>query len=157
MKFAIEVLVEDNRWRRLRGVVRSASEAAELALKRGTRGRSRGSVTILLSGDARARKLNARFRGKDKPTNVLSFAPAISDGTHLGDVVIAYGVTAREARASNKHLRDHLRHLVVHGVLHLLGYDHERPREAQKMERLEVSVLAELGIAHPYRSGAKRA
>ncbi len=108
------------------------------------------SLTLLLADDARLKALNAEFRGKDKPTNVLSFPAPDDDGTYLGDVAIAYGVTAREAEAAGKRLADHVAHLAVHGVLHLLGYDHERDRDARKMEALERTILAGLGIADPY-------
>ena len=102
----------------------------------------------------RCSRLNRDFRGKDKPTNVLSFpAPANPEG-HLGDIAIAYGVTAREAETAGKSLADHATHLAVHGVLHLLGYDHETDAEAEVMEPLEDAILAELGIADPYAAPA---
>jgi probable rRNA maturation factor len=88
------------------------------------------------------------FRGKDKPTNVLSF-PAAEPG-YLGDVAIAYGVMAGQARAEGKKPADHATHLAVHGTLHLLGYDHVRDKDARIMEALEVEILARLGIADPY-------
>lgn len=105
-------------------------------------------LSILLTTDGAIRKLNALYRGKDKPTNVLSF-PA-DDSLMLGDIAVAYGVTAREAKAEHKTLTAHLSHLVVHGVLHLLGYDHEDEKDAVTMERRERKILADLGIADPY-------
>jgi probable rRNA maturation factor len=100
--------------------------------------------------------LNSQFRGKDAPTNVLSFPAAETDG-YLGDVAIALGVTSHEAAASGISLEDHTLHLVVHGVLHLLGYDHVRSREARVMERLELTILDGLGIPSPYaRASAAR-
>jgi probable rRNA maturation factor len=145
----IAVIVEEPLWRkmgkdfpaRLRRAARAARAAAD--------GRS-GDLTILLAGDARLAALNTEFRKKNKPTNVLSF-PAAEDG-YLGDVAIAYGVTQREARESGKTIHDHAVHLAVHGVLHLLGYDHETAREARIMEPLEIAILAKLGIADPYRA-----
>lgn len=110
-----------------------------------------GSLAIVLAGDGLVRRLNREFRGQDKPTNVLSFAER--DGgmaAGLGDVVLALGTVAREARAQGKALSAHMTHLVVHGVLHLLGHDHMALRDARRMETLEVAVLAELGIADPY-------
>ena len=104
-------------------------------------------MTILLTNNIKLRALNATFRGKDKPTNVLSF-PA--EGPYLGDIAVAFGVTSREAREAGKPFAAHATHLVVHGVLHLLGYDHERVTEARSMEQLEIAILAELGIANPY-------
>ena len=118
-------------------------------------------LSIVLADDATVHELNRTFRGKDRPTNVLSFAneeaaeelklaPA-DQPCLLGDVVLARGVTLDEALQQGKTVQDHLVHLVVHGVLHLLGYDHEEDSEAKTMEALERSILSELGIADPYR------
>ena len=117
-----------------------------------------GPVTLLLTDDDTVRDLNARFRGKDHATNVLSFPAAPQPGLPgpqpLGDLALAFGVCAAEAAAQGKTLADHLRHLVVHGVLHLLGHDHEDDAEAEAMEALEREILAGLGVADPYRSAA---
>jgi probable rRNA maturation factor len=109
------------------------------------------------------RRLNASFRGKDKPTNVLSFPAAPpppgmkgTESLFLGDLALGYETCAAEALAEGKSLRDHLSHLVVHGLLHLLGYDHETGVEAERMEGRERAILAALGIADPY-SGAEEA
>jgi probable rRNA maturation factor len=111
-------------------------------------------LTILLANDERLRDLNARFRGRDEPTNVLSF-PAGRGSAYLGDVAIAFGVASREAASSGIPLFVHTLHLTVHGVLHLLGYDHVKAREARTMERLETAILNELGVPSPYsRTGA---
>ena len=115
----------------------------------------------MLANDARVRRLNRDFRGQDKPTNVLSFpieasesGPAPDESGSgprlLGDVVFAFETLDREAAAQSKLLSDHLSHLTVHGVLHLLGYGHGAAREAVRMELLESRVLAGLGIADPY-------
>ena len=96
------------------------------------------------------RQLNARFRGKDGATNVLSFPAPASAGLHLGDIALAHGVCAREAVEQGKTLAAHLSHLVVHAVLHLLGYDHEAEAEAEVMEARERRLLAGLGVADPY-------
>ena len=109
-----------------------------------------GKLTVLLTDDARLRALNAAFRGKDKATNVLSFPAPPSEALYLGDVALAYGVTEREARAQSKSFAAHAAHLVVHGILHLTGYDHEKARDARAMETLETAILARLGIADPY-------
>ncbi|MDB5424371.1 MAG: hypothetical protein JWQ29_1787 [Phenylobacterium sp.] len=110
-------------------------------------------VTLLFTDDPTVADLNARFRQQDKPTNVLSF-PAPHNPEHfLGDVALAYGVCAREAAEQGKPLAHHLQHLVAHGVLHLLGYDHEGHDEAEAMEGLERDVLAGLGIPDPYAGG----
>ena len=143
----VTVLVEDPQWRSEgRGFPTELRRAAQTALD-DAKARA-GNLTILLADDAKLEALNAKFRGKPKPTNVLSF-PAGSDG-YLGDVAIAYGVTAREAQEAGKSIHDHALHLAVHGVLHLLGYDHESAREARIMEPLEIAILAKLGIADPY-------
>ena len=144
----IEVEVEDDAWLEVTGVEAVVARAAEAALEPSSSGRA---VDILLTDDATVRDFNARFRGKDAPTNVLSFPAPKSALPHLGDIALAHGVCAREAAAQGKALADHLSHLVVHGVLHLLGYDHEADGEAQAMEGLERAVLAGLGIADPYR------
>jgi probable rRNA maturation factor len=139
-------MIEDRKWRAKRGLGARLKRAASLALARG--GNKDGALTILLSSDRKLHALNVSFRGKDKATNVLSF-PARRDG-YLGDVAIAYGVTAKEARAQKKSFSDHALHLAVHGVLHLLGYDHETERAARVMEPLETAILGELGIDDPY-------
>jgi probable rRNA maturation factor len=107
-------------------------------------------AVILLTGDAEVAELNARFRGKPGPTNVLSFPAPPNPEDQIGDVALAYGVCAREAAEQGKSLQQHLQHLVVHGVLHLLGYDHETDGEAEAMEALERSILESLGVPDPY-------
>jgi len=118
----------------------------------------RAEISVVLADDALVRKLNADYRDKDKPTNVLSFASLDDDGEPLpedgplvlGDVILAYETIAAEAVEQGKTLGDHLSHLVVHGVLHLLGFDHEEDDEAEDMEFLETAALAAIGIADPY-------
>ena len=136
--------------------------AARAALRRMKPRRGRSEIAVRLSGDRDVRRLNRWFRGKDKPTNVLSFPsgdeePPRGATLMLGDIVIAYGTVAREAAAQGKAVRDHLLHLVVHGVLHLLGHDHQRPAQAQRMEKLETALLAGFGIAAPYSLERRRA
>ncbi|HEY0299900.1 MAG TPA: rRNA maturation RNase YbeY, partial [Rhizomicrobium sp.] len=138
---------------KVRGLPARLTAAAELALRRGRAPRGAG-LTILLAGDARLKTLNRDFRGKAMPTNVLSFPAAANAERYLGDVALAYGVTRKEARAAEKAFADHATHLAVHGVLHLLGFDHVRPRQARLMEPLETRILAELGIADPYAEAA---
>jgi len=145
----ITLVVEDANWRRQRGIqirLKQAAEAAARAVK------LKGEVTILLADDKRLAALNRDFRGKNKPTNVLSFP---GHGGLGGDIAIAYGVTQTEARAAAKLFADHAIHLTVHGVLHLAGYDHERPKDAKLMEPLEVKILKRLGIADPYEAMAQ--
>ncbi|HEY4077696.1 MAG TPA: rRNA maturation RNase YbeY [Rhizomicrobium sp.] len=140
----ISLVVEDDGWRSHRGLQSRLKLAAQAARKAG---KLEGDFTILLSSDRKLRTLNRDFRGKDKPTNVLSF-PADTD--YAGDIAMAYGVTRKEAKAAGKTFSDHAVHLAVHGVLHLAGYDHERLKDAKVMEPLEVKILARLGIADPY-------
>jgi probable rRNA maturation factor len=111
-------------------------------------------VSVVLADDARLRELNRTWRGKDAPTNVLSF-PAWRDSPEeaplLGDVVVAYETTAREAEVDGKPFQHHLAHLVVHGTLHLLGFDHETGEaDAERMEATERAALAGIGIPDPY-------
>ncbi len=103
-------------------------------------------LTIRVVGVAESRKLNRTWRGKDKPTNVLSFAA----DHELGDLAICAPVVAREAREQGKQPAAHWAHMVVHGVLHLLGYDHENDRDAVRMEAREAKILAQLGMPNPY-------
>ena len=143
-------LVDDPNWKKTRGLEAKLKRAARQAVADcGFKGKS--VLTVLLAGDARLRALNHDFRGKNKSTNVLSFPAAPNGENYRGDIALGYGVTAKEARAAGKSLSDHAAHLVVHGVLHLAGYDHERPRDAKIMEPLEVKILARLGIADPYQ------
>ena len=145
--------MEDAHWKKPRGLAAKLKRALREALAQaGFKGQT--GLTVLLSNDARLRALNRNFRAKDKPTNVLSFPAAENEDGYLGDIAIAYGVTAREAKAAGKPFGDHAAHLVVHGVLHLAGYDHELSRDAKKMESLEVKILARLGIADPYERNA---
>ena len=112
-----------------------------------------GELCLVLADDRLQRTLNRRFRGKDRSTNVLSFDGA-PDG--LGDVVLALETVQAEADAQGKSLADHVAHLVVHGVLHLMGHDHVGAAEARRMERLESAILTGLGIGDPYRLPAPR-
>jgi len=154
VSFSLEIQFGDPRWRKVRGLSARVTDAALQALKGGKAPRH-AALTILLAGDAQVKALNRDFRGKRRATNVLSFptSPA-GDDDYLGDVVLAYGVTEKEARAGGKRLIDHATHLVVHGVLHLLGFDHVTPRKARVMEPLETKILARLGVADPYAEAA---
>jgi probable rRNA maturation factor len=152
---ALAVLMHDDRWKGLGPTVKRAVEAAfssfNSPLKEGV---ENVDVTVVLSNDAEIKTLNSVYRGKNKPTNVLSFPNgAIEDGVkQLGDIILAYETIAGEAVEQKKKLKDHVAHLTIHGVLHLLGFDHEIEKEAVIMERHEISILKRMGIANPYES-----
>jgi len=110
-----------------------------------------GEVAILLTDDAEQAALNREWRGKAGSTNVLSFPAAPNPFDHLGDVSLAFGTCAREAAEQDKTLSDHASHLLAHGVLHLLGHDHETDAEAVVMEACERAILSRIGIGDPYR------
>jgi probable rRNA maturation factor len=166
LELAIEADSEWDSSGSLEPLVRRAAEAAvaesafpELA----TSGRPI-EISVRLTGDDEVRALNAHWRGKDKPTNVLSF-PMLSEAELpqakiagpemlLGDIVLARGVCAAEATSKGVSMEDHAAHLVVHGTLHLLGYDHHDDDQAQDMEQREVRALQRLGIASPYEAVA---
>ena len=132
----------------LPGVERLVRRAARAAVAGARRARAR-SLTVALADDKAVRALNARDRKKDKPTNVLSYPSG--ETAFLGDMILARQTVWREARAQKKSPADHVTHLVVHGTLHLLGYDHETGDvDAERMEALERRILARLGIADPY-------
>jgi probable rRNA maturation factor len=143
--------------RRVRGWLPARRELvhwASAAAGRQARGRELGVSVV---GPLESARLNARFRGRETPTNVLSFSAAApahgagGPGRALGELVICPRVLADEARAQAKTLRAHWAHLVVHGTLHLIGYDHQVRRDARRMERREIAVLRRLGFANPYR------
>ena len=144
----IEIEVEAEAWT---GALPETEAVVETAAKAAL-GSVEGDIVVLLTDDESVRELNARFRDKDRPTNVLSFPAPDNAAPHLGDIVLAYGVCATEAQAQGKTLADHLSHLVVHGVLHLLGRDHEDDGEAEEMEAEERDILAQIGVADPYAS-----
>ncbi len=146
----VDVVLLDAAWAKaLPGVERLVRRAARAALAAKVR-----SLTVALSDDKRVQALNRRDRKKDKPTNVLSYPSG--EKAFLGDIVLARQTVWREAREQKKTPADHVAHLVVHGTLHLLGYDHETSdAEAERMEALERRILKKLGIADPYAPEVK--
>ena len=167
---AIDIMVDSPLWKAQRGVKavlrRAIGEAAAMTAMSGgkaaalaaTRG---GELAIVLTDDSAIRALNRDWRGKDQPTNVLSFpAPALGATPSgkpasirlIGDIVIAYETVEREALAEHRPFRHHLAHLAVHGFLHLVGHDHAAEAEADAMEALEIAVLARLDVPNPYRT-----
>jgi probable rRNA maturation factor len=149
----IDVEIEDAAWTEALPAAEALTRAAADAVLARLRPGSPEGLTVLLADDAAVADLNSRFREQDKPTNVLSFPAPENPEHHLGDVALAYGVCAGEAREQGKPLAHHLQHLVAHGVLHLLGYDHMNDAEAQEMEGLERVILAGLGVPDPYLAG----
>jgi probable rRNA maturation factor len=166
----IAISIESAAWQRrvpdararCRRLARAALAAAGFDARH-LRGAADAELSLVLGDDALLQRLNRDFRGKNKPTNVLSF-PALDSAERtvkrpvlpLGDVAIAFETSASEARAQGKTLAAHLSHLVVHGVLHLLGYDHLTKAQANDMETLETAVLARFGHSDPYRARPAR-
>jgi probable rRNA maturation factor len=155
MKPNVEIAESTPLWRNLPGIeklteraIAASLEASGIAILEGA------EISVQLADDAQIRALNAQWRGVDKPTNVLSFPAApsgkIARAPLLGDIVLSFETAEREAAEEGKSLADHCAHLVVHGFLHLLGFDHEDAAEADRMEALETGILARLGIADPY-------
>lgn len=151
----VEVSVECELWAALPNAENLAAQAIDKARKvTKIKLHKDAEVSVLLVDDARIRSLNAQWRSIDKATNVLSFptsAPGkLASNPLLGDIVMAFETMQREARDEGKSLANHFSHLVVHGFLHLIGYDHENEGDAETMEALEIKVLAGLKIANPY-------
>ncbi len=147
---AVDVIEDGGDWSALPDIDALIIEAARAAAAE-VSPRVAHRVAIALSCDADIAELNGRFRAKLKPTNVLSFpASKGAEPGFLGDVVLAQETIAREAAAQGTSLAHHIQHLVVHGVLHLYGYDHEHDADAEKMESTEIAILSKLGIANPY-------
>lgn len=160
---SVDCLVEDRRWGDIDTLAETATDAVfeRLGIEP-----SAFEVSVLACNDARIAVLNEDFRGKPRPTNVLSWpseergvavdgemplAPKVGVDSELGDIAIAYDTCAREAAEAGKTMRDHTLHLLIHGTLHLLGFDHERDRDATLMEGLETEILGKLGLGDPYR------
>lgn len=140
----IEVVVADEAWTKALPEAEALAAAAAEATTPGS------ELAILLTSDEAVRAMNDQYRQIDKPTNVLSFPASGLPGEHLGDIALAFGVCSREAAEQGKSLAAHLQHLVAHGALHLVGYDHEDDADAEAMEARERQILAGLGIADPY-------
>jgi probable rRNA maturation factor len=150
----VEVIVEEARWEGV-GIGRLAEAAARAAIVAAGRDPDRHEVALLACGDARIAALNAEYRGKAGATNVLSWpafagAPPGPGRLFLGDIALAFETCAREAAEGGIPLATHAAHLIVHGVLHLLGHRHEDAREAEAMEALETKALASMGLPNPY-------
>ncbi|MGI9481307.1 MAG: rRNA maturation RNase YbeY [Hyphomicrobiales bacterium] len=150
----IDIEIVEPAWGEVGDIVQRAGEAALTFVGVST---AELEVAVRLANDDEVRQLNHEYRNKDAPTNVLSFESRVAaDGWSaemprpVGDIILGYGVVSREAAEQGKSLESHLCHLIVHGVLHLVGYDHQDDMAADKMEELEVKILAALGIENPY-------
>ena len=155
MKLEIEVRELSDRWNALSNVDALARKAIEASCAlAGVRLKQGAEVGVQFADDAQVRALNRQWREIDKPTNVLSFPAAkpkaLASAPMLGDIVLAFETIQAEASAEGKTLGDHTSHLIVHGFLHLLGFDHLTDAQAETMEGLETRILAELGVADPY-------
>ena len=155
MNPVLSTLVEHDAWNEHAGFDTLASEViAKAVAVTKIKLAQEAEVSLLLCDDARIREINREWRHLDKPTNVLSFPAApramLAQSPAVGDIAIAYETVAREAQEEGKTFRDHYMHMVLHGFLHLLGYDHETDAEADEMEALEIRVLDGLGVADPY-------
>jgi len=161
MVLHIDVTVETpwkERFPEAKKVLTAAAKAAFKAAKTDAFPAKNADVSILLTTDEKIRALNKEYRKIDKPTNVLSFAAmdgedeetVVDDTLTLGDIVVAFETTLREAEENDQPFADHFSHLIVHGVLHLMGFDHIDPVDAEEMEALEIAVLKGLDIENPY-------
>jgi probable rRNA maturation factor len=155
MSATVDILAEAPGWERFDWLPEVTARAVEATLAGSGMATAEGAeISLLLCDDERIRALNAEWRSIDKPTNVLSFPAADPDDLAtaplLGDIAVALETVAREAEGESKAFRDHYTHLIVHGTLHLLGFDHEVDEDAEEMEDMERRVLADLGIADPY-------
>lgn len=162
-----DIVIEDQRWTQI-AFEGLAETAARAVLDHHGLGAKTWEVAILACDDSKIAQLNADFRGKNAATNVLSWPssergatidgkpPSLPDPVHdaeLGDIAISWDTTEREAIAANIPITDHATHLVVHSMLHLLGYDHESDADGDLMEAVEIAILSKLGIADPYKAG----
>ena len=160
----LDIAVEQDQWPNCENLIRDRVMLALKSCTTDTGGRP-CELSIVLTGDDHIQELNRDYRDKDKATNVLSFpaleSPAAGEITlepgpvHLGDIVLAFGVVQMQAKDQEIAFDDHLSHLIIHGVLHLIGYDHIDDDEAEEMEALEIALLEQLGIANPYGSEAQ--
>ncbi len=159
-EFTADIIIEDDRWNTALNDFESLASTLSCAVLKKCGRNNDTEISLLFTNDDAIQILNREYRGKDKPTNVLSFPQHEGDADptllipgepeHIGDIILAFETIQREALEQNKSLRDHLCHMIVHGTLHLLGYDHEDDGEAEEMEALEIEILSGQGIKNPY-------
>ena len=157
-----DITIDDDRWLSVAGLIELIPGLVKESLRAAGLSAEGSTVSIALLSDSEVRSLNKAFRGKDAPTNVLSFPSAMAahrgglrgQPLFLGDVALAYETVAIEASAQDKTALHHAAHLVVHGVLHLAGFDHDCDDDAERMETAETAILARFGIPDPYRNDA---
>lgn len=154
MTITVDIEIEDEAWTRAEPEAEALVWRAAQAVLDAHEDIEGNGIVILLADDDSVQALNRDFRQKDYATNVLSFPSPPNLEGQIGDIVLAFGVCAREAAEQGKPLAHHLQHLVAHGVLHLLGYDHQDDAEAQAMEAFEREILAGLDIPDPYAEPA---
>jgi probable rRNA maturation factor len=149
----IDVQIESDAWRKLwpRAVADVRALLHSFARRPGLI--ASGDVAVVLGNNARLKALNGQFRGKSKPTNVLSFPDKVQP---LGGIALAHETLVREAKEQGKPFLNHAKHMILHGYLHLLGHDHHTARDARLMEGLEIAILSDMGIPNPYLIEAKR-
>ena len=152
----IDITIEYDAWSQLDGLESLIKTAAQAAVfEREDEFKNRAELSILLTSDDAIRQLNSTYRGQNKPTNVLSFggepeARSRNQSFLLGDIVLSYQTINTEAQQQQKNFGNHVSHLIVHGVLHLLGYDHHNDETADDMELVEINILKGIGIENPY-------
>lgn len=144
----LDLRIAESAWHEIGDGERLCRRALEAG--RAAAGGAGGALALLLTGDAQMQALNRDWRGRDKPTDVLSFPADDMAAGFLGDIALGHGVCARDAAAHDRDLPAHLAHLVIHGLLHLYGYDHMDDTEAARMQALESEALARLGLPDPY-------
>ncbi len=157
-----DIVIEDERWGSVAGLEHLIPDLAAETLRAANSSPESITVSVALLSDAEVHALNKAFRGKDSPTNVLSFPSSASmhaggskdEPLFLGDVALAYETVVSEASAQGKTVLQHAAHLVVHGILHLAGFDHDGDADAERMEAAEGAILARFGIPDPYRDDA---
>jgi len=163
-KARLQIEIASVQWNKVKGLKRRLNQATELTLASLPEGLvqagRRAEMTLLLTTDRAVHKLNHDYRGMDKPTNVLSFPQyerrelvKLGKGeqeVYAGDIAVAYQYVVREAKAEKKELLDHVTHLLIHGILHLFGFDHDTDGKAARMEKMERELMASLGLLDPY-------